>query len=135
MTDSALNPGLFHPDAVSAETTTINAAIIQAMTPMPEWWEVGAEATREARRQGRGPFPPVPKSSRATGQKIPGKAGDIPVRIIAPTATPRGVYLHIHGGGWTLDAADQQDPMLENIADTAGLVCLSVEYRLAPEHP
>lgn len=135
MSGTALDPSLFLAEAVSAETNTINAAIIQAMTPMPEWWDAGAEATREARRQGRGPFPPAPKSPRATERKIPGKGGDIPVRIIAPAGTPRGVYLHIHGGGWTLGASDQQDPTLEQIADTAGVVCLSVEYRLAPENP
>ncbi len=131
MTSSLLDPSLFHPDAVSGETRTLNAAIVQAMTPMPEWWDVGAEATREARRQGRGPFPPTPKSPRATERTIQG----IPVRVIAPIGTPRGIYLHIHGGGWVLGACDQQDPMLEQIADSAGLVCLSVEYRLAPEHP
>ena len=130
MTSSLLDPSLFLPAAISEETRTLNAAIVQAMTPMPEWWEVGAEATREARRQGRGPFPPTPKSPRATERTIQG----VPVRVIAPTGTPRGVYLHIHGGGWVLGACDQQDPILEQIADTTGLVCLSVEYRLAPEH-
>ena len=64
MTSSLLNPDLFRPDAVSEETRTLNAAIVQAMTPMPEWWDVGAEATREARRQGRGPFH-VPRSGRS----------------------------------------------------------------------
>jgi acetyl esterase len=34
-----------------------------------------------------------------------------------------------------LGGADQQDPMLERIADRAGLACVSVEYRLAPENP
>ena len=136
MTSSPFDPALFHsslfhPDAISAETQTLNAAIVQAMTPMPEWCDVGAEATREARRQGRGPFPATPKSPRATERRIEG----VPVRVIAPNTTPRGIYLHIHGGGWVLGACDQQDPMLEQIADTAGLVCVSVEYRLAPEHP
>ena len=66
---------------------------------------------------------------------ISGKDGnEIPLRIIAP-ANPRGVYLHIHGGGWVLGGADLQDPMLERIADNAGLAVVSVEYRLAPEHP
>jgi acetyl esterase/lipase len=45
------------------------------------------------------------------------------------------VYLHIHGGGWVLGAADQQDPLLEQIVTDTGLAVVSVEYRLAPEHP
>jgi acetyl esterase/lipase len=47
----------------------------------------------------------------------------------------RGVYLHIHGGGHTLGAADQQDRLLERIADETRLTAISVEYRLAPENP
>src|SRR5690606_24582730 len=45
------------------------------------------------------------------------------------------VYLHIHGGGWVLGAADQQDVLLQRIAEGAGVAVVSVDYRLAPEHP
>jgi acetyl esterase/lipase len=66
---------------------------------------------------------------------ITGKEGNqIPLRVIAP-AQPRGVYLHLHGGGWVLGGADMQDPMLERIADNTGQAVVAVEYRLAPEHP
>ena len=34
-----------------------------------------------------------------------------------------------------LGAADLQDPMLERVNEKAGLACVSVEYRLAPENP
>ena len=68
-------------------------------------------------------------------RNIPGPDGnDIPLRIVAPD-NPRGVYFHIHGGGWVLGGADMQDPKLERIADNTGLAVVSVEYRLAPEHP
>jgi acetyl esterase/lipase len=74
-------------------------------------------------------------SSRARTIIITGKDGnEIPLRVIAP-ANPRGIYLHIHGGGWVLGGADMQDPMLERIADNTGQAVVSVEYRLAPEHP
>ena len=33
---------------------------------------------------------------------IPGPAGDIPVRIFRPDGRARGLYLHLHGGGWNL---------------------------------
>lgn len=135
MPPTPLDPRLFHPDAIDAETNALNNAIMAAMDGMPEWWDVGAETVREARRQGRGPFPPAPQSPRAVMREIDGPSGHrVPVRIVAPE-NPRGVYLHLHGGGWTLGACDQQDPMLERIADSTGLACVSVEYRLAPEHP
>jgi acetyl esterase len=47
----------------------------------------------------------------------------------------RGVYLHLHGGGWVTGAADQQDPSLWDLAQGASVAVLSVDYRLAPEHP
>jgi acetyl esterase/lipase len=43
------------------------------------------------------------------------------------------VYLHLHGGGWTLGAADQQDALLDFIAQELGVAVVSVGYRLAPE--
>lgn len=135
MSPNPFDPRLFRPDAIDPETKAMNAAIVAAMEGMANWWEVGAETVREDRRQGRGPFPAAPQSSRAAMRLIDGPSGNqIPVRVIAP-ANPRGIYLHLHGGGWVLGACDQQDPMLERIADNAGLACVSVEYRLAPEHP
>jgi acetyl esterase/lipase len=135
MVDYALRPALFRPDAIAEDTAKLNDALVDLMTGLPEWWNVGAEATREARRQGRGPFPPAIKSPRARTIIIQGRDGnEIPLRLIAP-AQPRGIYLHIHGGGWVLGSADLQDPILEHIADNAGLAVVSVEYRLAPEAP
>jgi acetyl esterase len=140
MTDNPLRPALFSPavfskDAIAEDTAQLNEALVGLMTGLPEWWNIGAETVREARRQGRGPFPAPVQSRRARTIIIPGRDGnEIPLRIIAPDQ-PRGVYLHIHGGGWVLGSADGQDPMLERIADNTGLVAVSVEYRLAPENP
>jgi acetyl esterase len=135
MTDHPLRPALFRSDAIAEDTVQLNEAMVALMTPLPNWWNVGAETTREARRQGRGPFPAPVLSPRARTIVIIGRDGnEIPLRVIAPDR-PRGVYLHIHGGGWVLGAANQQDPMLEHIADSTGLAVVSVEYRLAPEDP
>jgi acetyl esterase/lipase len=43
--------------------------------------------------------------------------------------------LHIHGGGYSVFSSAFQDPLLAHIADTSRLAVVSVEYRLAPEHP
>jgi acetyl esterase/lipase len=135
MTAYSLNPALFGEDAVAADTKAVNDSIVSLMTGQPEWWIEGAENSREARRLGKGPFPVAVKSQRARTLLITGRDGNkIPLRVIAPDVV-RGVYLHIHGGGWVLGASDLQDPMLEHIADNIGLAVVSVDYRLAPEHP
>jgi len=129
------DPALFGDGAIDAETAKRNAEMIQLLTGKPEWWIIGADAERAARRRGEGPFPAPVMSSRARTMTITGKDGnEIPLRVIAP-AQPRGIYLHFHGGGWVLGGADLQDPMLERISDNTGQAVVSVEYRLAPEHP
>ncbi len=76
----------------------------------------------------------MPRDPRAGAVTIDGPAGPLALRIIAPPQ-PRGVYVHIHGGGWTWGAADEQDPWLTRLVDRGGYACVSVEYRLAPENP
>ena len=136
MTDtSPFDPSLFSDAAIDPATAQLNAQMIELLAGEPEWWIIGAEAFRAARRRGEGPFPAPVMSSRACTLTITGKDGNaIPLRVIAP-AQPRGIYLHLHGGGWVLGGADMQDPILERIADNTGQAVVGVEYRLAPEHP
>jgi acetyl esterase len=129
------DPALFQDAAIDPDTMKLNAQLIELLTGQPDWWVVGAAAARAARRRGDGPFPPPVMSSRARWLTITGKDGnEIPLRVIAP-AQPRGIYLHLHGGGWVLGGADLQDPMLERIAENTGQAVVAVEYRLAPEYP
>lgn len=129
-----LDPKLFSDAAIPQDTRTLNAGIVELTKDMANWWEVGVQKVREARANGQGVFPAPVKSERARWIEIDGPAGKLPLRVIAPEQ-PRGVYLHIHGGGHVLGAADQQDRLLERIADEARLTAISVEYRLAPENP
>lgn len=48
---------------------------------------------------------------------------------------PVGVYLHLHGGGWSVGSHLSQDERLWQLAQETGLRVVSVGYRLAPEHP
>jgi acetyl esterase len=129
-----IDPALFDPSAISDEIRAQNAEIVAKLSNLGALWTMPPEVVRENRRKGLGPFPLMPKSPRATTIAIDGPGGPIPLRIIAPE-NPRGVYFHIHGGGWTWGTADEQDPWLDRLADRCGLAVVSVEYRLAPEHP
>lgn len=121
-------------EEILAETQAFNAVLEQALAAMPSIHTLPPEETRRSRREGRGIFPPLTFSERATAITVPGRDGGIPARLIEPDE-PRGAYLHIHGGGWALGSADGQDDLLEQIALEAGLAVVSIEYRLAPEHP
>ena len=105
------------------------------MAELPEWWVIGPLAFRKNQREGAGVFPPVVFSERATTRTIESEAGPLRLREFLPsTGKPRGVYLHLHGGGWVIGGADMQDSMLLTLADHAQVAVLSVHYRLAPEH-
>jgi acetyl esterase len=129
-----LDPALFDPATVDPETRALNADILRKLAGLPDQWSVPPAVVRERRRQGLGPFPLAPVSPRARLVTIEGPRGPIGLRIVAPDA-PRGAYLHIHGGGWTLGGADLQDDRLEWLAGRCGLAAVSVEYGLAPEEP
>ncbi len=90
-------------------------------------------ARAEAQRQNMIQFEPEP-SAMAVDATIPGPAGDVPVRLFEPEE-PKAMFLHIHGGGWMMGRPQMNDPGNEHLATHHGLAVLSVDYRLAPEHP
>ena len=125
---------LFGPDAIDPETTAFNANLKLVLAQAPSAMDVPVEETRAAREEGRGPAGPVVLSEMAQEREIAGPHGPITLRTFVPD-NPRGIYLHIHGGGWVLGRAHLQDPRNEEIAQTCSAVVISVDYRLAPEHP
>lgn len=93
------------------------------------------QAARQAREDGISVFPVKPPSDRAVERSVPGPAGDIRLRVIPPLGAAKGVYLHVHGGGWVLGRPHHVDYLNERLADATGLLVVSPYYRLAPEDP
>jgi acetyl esterase len=126
---------IFGGDSVQ-ETVAFNERLAQLQSSLPAIETVAPEVTRAARMEEGGIFPPPTFLPQARWLEIPSRGGGLRVRVVAPTTREAtGAYLHFHGGGWTIGAADGQDPLLEAIAEVTGLCAVSVEYRLAPEHP
>jgi acetyl esterase len=75
---------------------------------------------------------------RVDDRLIPGAEGDIPARVYTPHAAvgrAHGVLVWLHGGGWVIGDLDTADATCRALANRAGCVVVSVDYRLAPEHP
>jgi acetyl esterase len=132
---TGFDPSVFRPGAISRETRAANEAMSKATAGAPDWWVVGVPAVRAAAASGKGPFPRLPKSARARTMHVDGKGGRrIALHVVAPERAT-GVHLHLHGGGMVFGSSEAQDSLLDGIVDRTGMACVSVEYRLAPEHP
>ncbi|MBO9513171.1 MAG: alpha/beta hydrolase [Variovorax sp.] len=78
--------------------------------------------------------PPGPAIDMVIDREIPGSGGPIPVRIYLPHEAA-GVVMAFHGGGWLMGNRDTFDFVCRHLANDSGLAVVSVDYRLAPEHP
>ena len=99
-----------------------------------------AEA-REENRIGTGvvsAHPPIPMA-RVEALEVPGPAGPVPARFYVPGGLPTGepapLLVYYHAGGWVIGDLDTHDGVCRFLAAAAGVAVLSIDYRLAPEHP
>jgi acetyl esterase len=74
--------------------------------------------------------------ARIDNRKVPGRAGEIPVRIYVPDGDgPFPGVVFLHGGGWIIGDLDTHDHVCRAIAKRAEAVVVAVDYRRAPEDP
>lgn len=60
---------------------------------------------------------------------------NIPVRLYSPSHEKLPVLLYFHGGGFVIGSVQTHDILCREISRLSGAAVLSVDYRLAPEHP
>jgi len=132
---TALDPALFRPEAIDPETAAFVAELERTLAQLPPTHTLPPEVTRQAREEGRGIWGPLQLVEEARTMTIPGPGGDLPLRVFIPPEGARAVYLHIHGGGCVLGRAHHQDPRNWHLARRLRAAVVSVDYRLAPEHP
>ncbi|NEU56190.1 alpha/beta hydrolase [Halorussus sp. MSC15.2] len=71
-----------------------------------------------------------------TDRTIPGPGGDLPIRVYSPDGErPHPVLVYFHGGGWVVGSIDTHDSVCRHLTNAADCAVVSVDYRLAPEHP
>ena len=88
---------------------------------------------REVANVSARPWVPV----TASDATVAGAAGPLPARLYVPDAadTPGPMLVFFHGGGWVEGSPATHEPSCLLLAHLAGVRVISVDYRLAPEHP
>lgn len=114
------------PD-IAAIIDTLNAGFppVHTMT--------GAQARAAILARLRPAADPEPVHN-VTDTTVPGPAGEIPVRIYRPDSI-HAAAVFFHGGGFVFCGLDSHDGLCRAMANSLGAVVISVDYRLAPEHP
>ena len=94
--------------------------------------------SRERARNIRALLYPKPrlKSGKTERAQITGPNGPITIEIVRPLdGEPLGTLVYFHGGGFIIGDIDSHQAHAIRFANTARVVVLNVDYRLAPEHP
>ncbi|MQA10932.1 MAG: alpha/beta hydrolase fold domain-containing protein [Pseudonocardiaceae bacterium] len=96
---------------------------------------VAARAALDASRPVVSGPPVEPVAAREL--EIPTSEGSIGARLYVPDGLAEGsaLLVYYHGGGWVIGNLDSHDNTCRFLAKQAGVRVLSVDYRLAPEHP
>ncbi|MFI6582452.1 alpha/beta hydrolase [Embleya sp. NPDC050493] len=116
---------------------SIDPQLVELLSVMPEDLFVGDAATARATIDaGIGLLPVMTELARVHDRTIPGAVDALPVRVYRPSTEPDlPVTVFFHGGGFVIGGLDSHDALARRIARHAECVVLSVDYRLAPEHP
>jgi acetyl esterase len=127
---SALDPAF--------QTLVDDQAKAAAAEPLPPLDQLPPEMVRAGYvLQRRSQDQNAPKDVETRDFTIPGPHGDIPVRLYTPAgaATPSGLLVYYHGGGWVIGDLDTHDGHCRRMAAWGGCRVMAVDYRLAPENP
>lgn len=128
--------------AASADKRSLDAILQKVLDAVP--FQLTADGgVEEARRRLRElPRRPWHPDLRTQDIRIDGPAGPIPARVYWPPETsdgrasgPHPVTMFFHGGGFALGDLETHDVTAREHAVGADAVVVSVDYRLAPEHP
>ncbi|MEU5406582.1 alpha/beta hydrolase [Nocardia asteroides] len=114
------------------------AAMLAALDAgFPDVAAMDAAEARAAIRARRGPLQRLPEMRETHDLTIDGPGGPLPLRVFRPhhDGAVLPVIVFAHGGGFVFCDLDSHDEFCRSMAVGVGAVVISVDYRLAPEHP
>jgi len=128
--------------AVAMPPVDLDPALAPFLEAMREAFAPGAHLLPPAEfraRMERGAAaarPPYPPGLEVEDRRAGGDGHTVPVRVYRPRASgPLGTLMYMHGGGWVGGSVATHDASCAAIAHDAGCNLVSLDYRLAPEHP
>lgn len=92
------------------------------------------EQTVADRRAGYAALSALAGPGPEVASVIDGEIAGVPVRAYRNSGDV-GVFVYIHGGGFTIGDLDTHDPVCRQLCAASGATVISIDYRLAPEHP
>jgi acetyl esterase/lipase len=99
----------------------------------------GDASLRVARALMERAAPPVGDGVEVRTEHVPAAAGRDAIRVLvyerADRPRPSGALVWIHGGGLVMGTAEAGNDLCSRFASELGILVVSVDYRLAPEHP
>lgn len=101
----------------------------------PPLWELTPDEARAGVEANNAVIPAGPDVESVRDIVIPSQAGGMPARLYSPASPAPGLIVYYHGGGWVVGSLDGWDASVRSLAAASGCDVLSVDYRLAPEHP
>lgn len=127
-------------DPVNADPLNGEAqAMLEALNAgFPRVETMTAAQARAAVAERRVPVDNLDDVGSATDRAIPGPDGAVPVRVYEPhggTPGDRAAIVFCHGGGFVFCDIESHDGFCRALARGVHAVVVSVDYRLAPEHP
>lgn len=128
-----VNDGIIRPLAPDV-TVMLEMMAEMGLPPVESMSPTDARAFMEA---SAAMSPPGPEVGEVTDGSYPGADGDLAFRRYVPLgagAGPLPLIAYFHGGGWVLGSADSDDAFCRDLANRAGAVVVSFDYRHAPEH-
>jgi acetyl esterase len=124
-------------DEPAVSLAPLDAILQKVLEAVP--FQLTTEGGPDAARQRFRDLPrrAVHPELRVEDRTIDGPAGPLPIRLYWPpeTETAPPVVMFFHGGGWAVGDLDSYDGEARNHAVGAGALVVSIDYRLAPEHP
>jgi len=113
-------------------------AMLAATPPWPGVRNMDLATLRQAVRDSSVMLPPPPDAPVAAveDRTIDGPGGPLGLRLYTPEGSaPFPVIIYCHGGGYVVGDLDTQDMIARALCAWSGAIVVSVDYRLAPEHP